>query len=179
MAVKPAPAARPAAPAKSATITELKPDGAHAPKKGSKLNWILLVLVLLGAGGGGAAAWYFTRPAATGEPSKSATPRAPVFLNLEPFTVNLLEENGDHYLQIGIVYQRADDKAIDQAKVYMPVLRNRVLLLLSSKRPSDLATPDGKNKLVGELIAAARESIPSGPPERGVVGAYLSAFVIQ
>jgi flagellar FliL protein len=174
---KPATAARPAAPAKGAIVTELKPDGAQAPKKRSKLKWLLLAIVLVAAGG--AAAWYMTQPAPGGDATKAAVPKAPVFLNLEPFTVNLLEENGDHYLQVGIVYQMADEKAVDAAKVYMPVLRNRVLLLLSSKRPSELGTPDGKNKLVAELIAAARESIPSASPERGVVGAYLSAFVIQ
>jgi flagellar FliL protein len=172
---RPAPAARPPA-GKTATVTELKPDGASPPRQRSKLKWLLLALVVLGAGGGGA--WYALRPAPAAEQPK-VVPRAPVFLNLEPFTVNLLEENGDHYLQVGIVFQMTDDKAVDQAKVYMPVMRNKVLLLLSSKRPSDLATLEGKNKLVEELIAAARQSIPAGTPERGVVGAYLSAFVIQ
>ncbi len=174
---KPATATRTAPPAKGATITELKTDGSPPAKKRSKLKWIAIALLLLGAAGGGA--WYAMRPAPASDAAKGAAAKAPVFLNLEPFTVNLLEENGDHYLQVGIVYQMSDDKAVDAAKVYMPVLRNRVLLLLSSKRPSDLGTLDGKNKLVGELITAARESIPSGSAERGVVGAFLSAFVIQ
>ena len=34
----------------------------------------------------------------------------PTFVNLDTFTVNLAEESGDHYLQVGIVYQVADDK---------------------------------------------------------------------
>jgi len=144
----------------------------------------VLAVVLLAAIGGGAA-WFLLRPtsaAASAEDANAAVataPKPPVFLHLEPFTVNLIEENGDHYLQVGIVYQMADDKAVDMAKVHLPVLRNRLLLLLSSKRPSELASLEGKNKLVAELIGAARESIPSGSPERGVVGAYLSAFVIQ
>lgn len=184
-AARPVPAAKTPAPAKSATVTELKPDDAPPPKKRSKLVWIVLGVVLL-AGIGGGAAWFVLRSgtaAANVQDPKAAAataaPKPPVFLNLEPFTVNLIEENGDHYLQVGVVYQMADDKAVDAAKVYMPVLRNKLLLLLSSKRPSDLASLDGKNKLVAELIGAARESIPAGAPERGVVGAYLSAFVIQ
>ena len=55
----------------------------------------------------------------------------------------------------------------------------RILLLLSSKKPSDLATPAGKAKLVDELTAAVRESIPGAAPEKGIVTAYLGAFVIQ
>jgi flagellar FliL protein len=184
VAAKPATAVRtPAAPGKTATVTELKPDDAPPPKKRSKLPWILLGVVLLAAIGGGAA-WFLLRPteatANVNEARSAAAPAPkPVFLNLEPFTVNLIEENGEHYLQVGIVYQMTDDKAVDAAKVYMPVLRNKLLLLLSSKRPSELASLDGKNKLVAELITSARDSIPAGTPERGVVGAYLSAFVIQ
>ena len=91
--------------------------------------------------------------------------------------MNLAEENGDHYLQMSVVYQLADDKAVEQLKTYLPVIRNHILLLLSAKRPSELASADGKQKLVGELVAAARESLPG---EHGVVtGAYLGAFVIQ
>jgi len=184
-AAKPALAARTPAPVKSATVTELKPDDAPKPKKRSKLVWIVLGVVLLAGIGG--AAWFMLRPATAAahvDESKAAGATAtvaapPVFLNLEPFTVNLIEENGDHYLQVGVVYQMADNKAVDTAKVYMPVLRNKLLLLLSSKRPSELASLEGKNKLVAELIGAARESVPGGPPERGVVSAYLSAFVIQ
>ena len=93
--------------------------------------------------------------------------------------MNLLQENGDHYLQVGIVYQVADDKAVDAIKTYMPVIRNRILLLLSSKHPSELAQLDGKQKLVGELVVAARDALPGATPERGVESAFLSAFVIQ
>ena len=57
--------------------------------------------------------------------------------------------------------------------------RNRILLLLSSKRPSELSTPEGKQKLVDELVAAARASIPGTAPDRGITGAFLGAFVIQ
>jgi flagellar FliL protein len=64
-------------------------------------------------------------------------------------------------------------------KTYMPVIRNRILLLLSSKTPSDISSLDGKKKLVAELVAAARESVPGATPERGIDSAFLSSFVIQ
>ena len=171
--------------AKTLTASAAKPATAGAPapadtpaKKKSAIKWIALALLLV-AVGGGAGAWYYLRPAPPDGAAKAADTKAPVFLNLEPFTVNLQEENGEHYLQVGIVYQVASDKVVESAKVYLPVLRNRILLLLSGKRPSDLATVEGKNRLVTELIAAARESIPGSTPDRGVSGALLSAFVIQ
>jgi flagellar FliL protein len=72
----------------------------------------------------------------------------------------------------------SDDKVVDTMKQYMPVLRNRILLLLSSKKPSDLASVDGKRKLVDELVAAVKDAMPL-PAGQEVRGALLSSFVIQ
>lgn len=166
--LKPAPAPAP----------ELVAEAA-APKKKSKLGLILAVVLVLALGGGGAA-WYFlqSKPdAAHGESAVAKKP--PVFVPLDPFVVNLIQENGDHYLQIGLVYQMSDDKSVDALKAFMPVIRNRILLLLSSKRPSDISTLEGKQRLVTELVGAARESVPGATPERGIESAMLSAMVIQ
>lgn len=167
--------------AKTATLAAPVAAEAAQPagkKKKSKLLLVLLVLLVLGAAGGGAAWWLLGRSAHEAEP-KAAVVKPPVFHNLDPFTVNLAEENGDHYLQVSIVFQVADEKAVDQVKTYLPVIRNRILLLLSSRRPSELSTPDGKQKLVDDLVGAARASIPGTAPDRGITGAFLGAFVIQ
>ena len=163
----------------TAALPTLPPAGAEAAsgKKKSKLWLILLVLLVVGAAGGGAAWWFLLRAPAHSE-AKAEKAKPPVFHTLEPFTVNLAEENGDHYLQMSVVYQLADEKAVEQVKTYLPVIRNRILLLLSAKRPSELASAEGKQKLVGELVAAARESMP-GEGDKGIGGAYLGAFVIQ
>jgi flagellar FliL protein len=164
--------------AKSATLAAPVAAAAPAAKKKSKLLPLVLALLVLAAAGGGAA-WWFLGRAHEGAEAKPAAVKPPVFHTLEPFTVNLAEENGDHYLQVAVVFQLADDKTVDKVKTYLPVIRNRILLLLSAKRPSELAGAEGKQKLVGELVAAARESMPGDTPERGVTGAYLGAFVIQ
>ena len=154
-----------------------KAEGDAKPaKKSRKLVFMALAVVLLGAGGGGAW-WWTNRDAGTAQ--ASVAPRAPVFLNLEPFTVNLLEENGEHYLQTSLVFQVADQQVVETMKLYLPVIRNRILLLLSSKRPSDIASPEGKAKLVGEVTSAVRESIPGTTPERGIVQTYIGSFVVQ
>jgi flagellar FliL protein len=147
-----------------------------AKKKSKKLMIIVVAVLILGAAGGGTWFWLHQQPT---EP-KLAEKKPPVFVTIEPFTVNLLQEAGDHYLQVGIVYQVDSDKTVDAMKTYMPIIRNRILLLLSGKRPSELTQVDGKQKLVTELVQGARESLPDGAtPERGIDGAFLSAFVIQ
>ena len=167
--------------AKTANLAVVADSATAAPakKKGkSRLVLIVVALLLLAAAGGGAAWWFLGRKPAADE-HKAEVVKPPVFQNLEPFTVNLAEENGDHYLQVSVVYQLTDEKAVDQVKTYLPVIRNRILMLLSSKRPSELSTAEGKQKLVAELVGAARESIPGTTPERGVTGALLGSFVIQ
>jgi len=168
-----------AAPAPAQTAAEPTP----IKKKRSKLPLILgIVFLILLAGGG--AAWHLLKspaPAGNAEAADKDSDKPagkPIFVNLDSFTVNLAEENGDHYLQVGIVYQVTDDKVGDSMKLHMPILRNRLLLLLSAKRPSDLNTAEGKKKLVEELVVAARESLP-GNGDKGVTSALLSSFVIQ
>jgi flagellar protein FliL len=158
------------------------PVVAEAPPAKSRLPLILgsIVLLLVACLGAGGFYWWSHRGGAAAEEHKQVEKKPPVFVTLDPFTVNLLPESGDHYLQVGVVYQVAEDKTVDALKLYMPVIRNRILLLLSGKKPSDLAQVDGKQKLVMELVIAARESLPGeAGSERGIAGAFLSAFVIQ
>jgi flagellar FliL protein len=159
--------------------TEAKPAGNETPKKGRKGLVVAVIAVALLAASGGGAWWWLQRDAGSAEAAKPAAAKPPTFMNLEPFTVNLAEEDGEHYLQMSVTYQVADEKTVETLKAYLPVIRNRILLLLSSKKPSDLATAAGKAKLVDELAAAVRESVPGSTPDRGVVQAYLGAFVIQ
>ena len=135
------------------------------------------VIVSVGLAGGGMWYWMHNQQAAA---PKHEVKKAPVFVTLEAFTVNLLQEEGDHYLQVGIVYQVDNDKVGEEIKTYTPVMRNKILLLLSGKKPSEISQVEGKKKLVAELVAVARESLPEvGPADRGISGALLSAFVIQ
>jgi len=89
--------------------------GAPPPKK-SKMLLIVIAVVVVALAGGGGGAWLFLRAKShDAPPAEHAAPvkKPPVFVTLEPFVVNLIPENGDHYLQIGLVYQVIDDKAVD------------------------------------------------------------------
>lgn len=160
-----------------ASDKDAKAAAKPAKKRGKAMIVVVAIALLAGAGGGGAW-WWMNRDAGTAQ-ATAPPARPPVFMNLDPFTVNLLEEDGEHYLQTSIVFQVVDEKAMETMKSYLPVIRNRILMLLSSKRPSDLASPAGKAKLVEELTSAVRESVPGTTPERGIVQAYLGSFVVQ
>lgn len=164
----------------SATGTRAAGSEAKPAGSGKKTLIVLLVIALILLGGGGAAAWYFLgrQPdKGTEHAVKPAPP--PKFLALDAFTVNLADDGADHFLQVGIVFQVADDKAVDALKLYMPVLRNRILLLLAAKRSTDISHDDGKRRLVAEILAGARGSVPGTTPEKGIVDAMFASFVIQ
>ena len=75
----------------------------------------------------------------------------PVYVALDAFTVNLVPEHGDQYLQLVVSVEVDEAQTAEQLKVYMPKLRNDLTLLLSSKKASDLVTTGGKEQLAEEI----------------------------
>jgi flagellar FliL protein len=153
------------------------PAAAQPPaKKSRRLPLLLLLLVIVAGIAGGGWYYYHYRHA-------HATPVAkvqkPLYVKLDTFTVNLVADHADQYLQAGIVLQAVDEKSVDRIKLYMPAIRNHLLLLLSSQHASDLTPVAGKQKLMDEILAAARAAVPGPQPNHGIDGIYFSSFVIQ
>ena len=166
-----------------------------APKKGKKgLIIIIAVLVLVLAGGGVGAYIYMKKSAAAeehGGDKKGAKKKAdkkhgpPQFAPLDPFTVNLADPGREHYLQIGLTYEVAAADVADALKAQMPLIRSRVLLLLTSRTADELASPAGKAKLATELVALARAALANSEApgaqneENGINDVHFSSFIIQ
>lgn len=151
-----------------------------AKKKKSKLKLIAVVLIIVLAIGGAAA--FFTggkksKPSA--DEARHEAVKPPVFIVMEPFTVNLQQEAADQFLQISMTVQVGDEKQVEEIKLYMPQVRSRVLLLLSGKKASDINTAEGKKKLADDITAQIRlPFIPGGKPQE-VSNVYFTSFVIQ
>lgn len=154
---------------------------AEKPKK-SRLLIIVLVLVIVLAGGG-AGAWYFLgQKAEAANAQKHAAPevKPPVFLPMEAFTVNLQAENGaEQFLQTSFTLQVADQAQVELIKLYMPHVRSRLLLLLSSKKASEILTTEGKNKLSQEIIDIFKKPFTPGAPAVNVSSVLFTSFVVQ
>lgn len=151
-----------------------------APKKSKKKLFAMLAVLLLLAGGGGGGAWYFLGQNKGEHAKKKVEPPAPpVFAALDPFTVNLQPDNGEQYLQVAMTLQVADQAQADLVKLYMPLVRSRLLLLLSSKKASEISTADGKKKLSEEIIAQLKQPFaPQGEPQK-ISSVLFTSFVIQ
>jgi flagellar protein FliL len=155
-------------------------EEAPKPKKSrKKLLFVLIVLLLLLGGGGGGAWWYFMGQDGDEKAAKNEKPIPPVFVVLEQFTVNLQPESGEHYLQVAMTLQVATKEDVDQIKLYMPQIRSRVLMLLSSKKASEISTVEGKKKLSDEILTQVNQPLSSQGKPQNVTNVFFTSFVIQ
>jgi flagellar FliL protein len=182
-------------------------EGESVPKKKGKLGLILIIVLVvivlvLGALVGllllkGGKDKGHDEPAAPA--AQQAAPqlqttgtvdlsKPPTFIPLDAFTVNLRRDEGDHYLQVVVVLKVADATMDPTLKAFMPEIRHRINLLLSSKLPSEVATVEGREMLalsitehINEALGfkpvrdAAGKPVPNGP----VQAVLFTSFIIQ
>ncbi len=133
---------------------------ASAPAKGKKKLIILIAVAALVLVGGGVAAMLLMKKKAAeaeadGEdaaPAKAAVAKhdpktAPVFVPLEPFTVNLADREAERFAQVGITLEIDDAKTGDLIKLYMPAIRNHILMAIADRTAVELLGREGKNRL--------------------------------
>jgi flagellar protein FliL len=154
----------------------------EAPAKSSKKKLIIiLAAVLVLAGGGGGAAWYFMhqKPDHKKEAKHEEPAKAPVFVTLETFTVNLLPDPDEKFLQLDISMQLETPEDAELFKVQMPAVRNRLLMLLTSKTATDISSSEGKKQLSDEIIAELKTPFSAGAKPQKVSGVFFTSFVVQ
>ena len=177
-----APKAVPKAVRKAGAATEAAEEVAVPVKKSNKKLVIMLAAVLLLAGGGGGAAWYFMGHKSEGGAEKHAKeekPKPPVFVVMEPFTVNLQSDGTEQFLQVAFTLQAATNEEVDLIKTYMPQVRSRLLVLLSSKHAAEINTPAGKKALGAEIAAAVNQPFTPAGKKQEVSDVFFTSFVIQ
>lgn len=166
----------------------------EAPSKplSRSLLWLLLALVALGLAGG--AAWvFYVNP--KGEKFQFALELKPasstVYLPLEPVVINLGDDGGGRFAQVGITFQIRDAKLVEDVKKMLPNIRNRILISLSDRKAQDLLTKEGKERLAADILvetgrafgiesASEKASVPSvSTTSNPVVQVLFSSLIIQ
>ena len=154
------------------------PDaGAAVPAKKGKKKLIIMIaaaLLVVLAGGGGATV-YFKKKAAAAAAAEEGAEEAgtggahkvakrdpkhpPTFLPLDPFVVNLADKDADRYAQIGITLELQDLKFADELKLYMPAIRNGILMILAHKTSGELLDRSGKELLAQQVQREAARTM--------------------
>lgn len=191
--------ARAAKPATQAAEAE----EANTPPKKSKKKLILFIVAAILLIGGGAAAFLLLDPTpvpkpGSANPAETAHPEvAPKFVDLGQFTANLTREDEDRYLQVAISLKITKPELEEKIKESKPEILHRVNMLLQSKRPSELATFDGKENLaqqikaqveyvlglrkIAPVISAEQSAVPmeASTKKNGISDVLFTSFIIQ
>lgn len=138
------------------------------PKKSKKLLFIIIGVVVLALVGGGAAFLLMKKGqsedggeegAAAAEaaheppPPPKHDPKAPpTFLPLDAMVVNLADDGGNRFVQLAITLQLDDPKIAEDMKVYMPAIRNGILMLISQRTAEQMLAVEGKEDLTQDII---------------------------
>lgn len=154
-------------------------EPAAAPPKKKMMIMIVAAVVACAATGG--IVFFLTKGGSqTAAPAKQSTKvEIPVFVAIEPFTVNLQPENGDQYLQTAITLQVGGQAQVDLIKLNMPQVRSRLLFLLSSKKASEINSAEGKKKLSEEIIEQIKIPFVEKGAQQDVTGVFFTSFIIQ
>ncbi|SCX56084.1 flagellar basal body-associated protein FliL [Variovorax sp. EL159] len=153
-----------------------------APRRSSKL--LIALVIAVGIAAAGAAAYVFIprltggAPATT-EAAKAPTPEKPIFVMLDPLTVNLQSEGRSRFLQIGMALKVRDEQTKAHIVEFMPELRSRLLVLLSNRPPESLVTPEDKARLAEEIRKALNAPLAAEMPELGIASVSFNTFVVQ
>jgi flagellar protein FliL len=149
-------------------------------KKGSSLKLIIIImLVLIVLGGAAAAAYLFLfkpKPQLVEKkPAEQVKQQVVIFYSLEPYIVNLLDNEGERYAKIVMQLELSDQSVADELNIIKPKLRDSILDLLSAKTYKEMMDPIGKQRLRDEIILRANSYVTKGK----VIKVYFTEFVIQ
>lgn len=177
--------------AEEEVATEDAAEGSEGTKKKIPLWLIILIpaqLVILGAAIvgflviGKEESAQENRPPSEAEqkadPSKVKDPSSligPQF-ELEPFIANLIDDGrGPRYLKTEIGFELESDEVKPELEGRIPQIRDEILMLLTSKRVSDVESGDGKRILKDEMFTRVNKILVTGRIKR----VYFTEFVIQ
>ncbi len=145
--------------------------------KKNLLSIILIAIIAIGSGAGGA--WYVIQNMDTAGETTQSHKKPVKFIDLDIFTVNLQPEEDNQYLQVGLTVKTQETDVVNVIKKQMPEIRNRILLLLSSKKPTEISSIAGKQQLSAEITDEIRQTIDSEIMQEEILNVLFTSFVIQ
>ena len=157
---------------------ETPPNAGGGKNKKSLIMIILIANIAIGAGAGGT--WYAMKIMG-GDESEPAKPKEKptTFVDLDIFTVNLQPEVNSQYLQVGLTVKTRETSVVAEIKKQMPEIRNRILMLLSSKKATEISGVAGKQQLSQQIVDEIRQSLSKTELQEEVLEVLFTSFVIQ
>lgn len=108
-----------------------------------------------------------------------APPKPPIYIAMEPLVVNFERNGRIGFMQAQIQLMTREPTAQAAVSQHLPVIRNNLLLLLSSKKYEDVASREGKEQLRAEALAEINKVLDQFKVEHKVEDLYFTGFVMQ
>jgi flagellar FliL protein len=150
-------------------------EKAEEKKGGRKILFLIpVVLLLLAGAGGGAYFFLLNKPKKVGE-EKVSPSHVGVMVDLGVFTVNLADKGIDAYARVAITLELSNEKVKQEVDKRMPIIKDAIIDVISSKTSDFVRTPEGREALRLELIRRLNIILVEG----GVRNIYFTEFVVQ
>jgi len=94
---------------------------------------------------------------------------------LDNFIVNLLSENGRRYLKVQMNLELSGEELATEIDTKVPVIRDLIIRIMSSKTIEEISTSKGKEKLKNQLVDELNMRLKDGTLQN----IYFTEFVIQ
>jgi len=149
-------------------------------KKSSAIKIIIIILIIMIIlGGAGAGAYIFLlkpkQPASEQKATEPAKPKAAVFWAMDPFIVNLIDNEGERYAKVVLQLELSEQGMLDELNIIKPKVRDSIIDLLSAKNYKEMMDPIGKQRLRDEIAMRVNALLSKGK----VLKVYFTDFVIQ
>ncbi|MEN6476240.1 MAG: flagellar basal body-associated FliL family protein [Syntrophaceae bacterium] len=159
-----------------------EPQAEQKKKRSPKLFIIIGVVVVLLLGGAGTAYFLFMGKSghggskqATTENSEGKKGAAGANKNLDPFIVNLTDAQGTRYLKAVMQLELSSAELGAELDQKMPMIRDDIISLLSSKSFEDISTEPGKRELKKAILERINKNLEGGQVTR----VFFTEFVVQ
>jgi flagellar FliL protein len=138
-----------------------------------------LVIIALSAvlviGGGAMAAMKFGLLGGSAAPNSVSQPTAPkvAYVEVREMTLRLADTNTEHYMKISpvlAVVAREKDSMEDR----LPIVRDRIVSVVTARTSADLANPEGQRKLKRDLVTTLHQDFHDT-----LVDVYFSDYLVE
>lgn len=89
--------------------------------------------------------------------------------------VNLADQGGQRYLRINMELELSHPEVSSEIDKRLPLVRDTILLVLSTKTFQDISSNEGKNALRTQLVASLGKFFMPG----NIVNVFFTEFVVQ
>jgi flagellar FliL protein len=134
---------------------------------------VIAAVVLLGGGGG---AYHFLLASKKPTVAKKIEPPPPpklAFVDVKEMTMRLADVGAEHYIKLTPVLGVPEKKS-DEMTEELPVVRDRIVTVVTARSAADLATPAGKDKLKEDLLVALHHDF-----HNDIVDIYFSDYLVE